>query len=268
MRGVAVPRCRARRGTISERSPCPSHPSPSSAPSPPSSTPSIEAIERTEEVIAATERLRDALLHELLTRGLPGRHSEWADVPGLGNRAGVLGHRAAGGGGGCGDGPIAPRPSCNRSGEGTPLLNGPTEFGSMHPVPAQWTTSPLKMALAGDLLFCVRGATVGRTNWADSGYAIGRGLAAIRHRAGAEYQGFIGALVDFRLPRLLSAVAGSTFPNLSSSEIWNLPVGNPPLDRAASRRGSPRWRRRHDHVGARGAGRGYTRCRRRRRTHC
>ena len=43
-----------------------------------------EAIERTEEVIAATERVRDALLHELLTRGLPGRHSEWADVPGLG----------------------------------------------------------------------------------------------------------------------------------------------------------------------------------------
>ena len=43
-----------------------------------------EAIERTEEVIAATERLRDALLHELLTSGVPGRHSEWADVPGLG----------------------------------------------------------------------------------------------------------------------------------------------------------------------------------------
>ena len=43
-----------------------------------------DAIERTEEVIAATERLRDALLHELLTRGLPGLHSEWTDVPGLG----------------------------------------------------------------------------------------------------------------------------------------------------------------------------------------
>ena len=43
-----------------------------------------EAIERSEEVIAATEHLRDALLHELLTRGLPGRHSEWVDVPGLG----------------------------------------------------------------------------------------------------------------------------------------------------------------------------------------
>ncbi len=43
-----------------------------------------EAIERTDEVIAATGRLRDSLLHELLTRGLPGRHSEWREVPGLG----------------------------------------------------------------------------------------------------------------------------------------------------------------------------------------
>ena len=43
-----------------------------------------EAIERTEAVIAATERLRDALLHELLTRGVPGWHSEWKDAPGIG----------------------------------------------------------------------------------------------------------------------------------------------------------------------------------------
>ena len=43
-----------------------------------------EAIERTEAVIAATEHLRDALLHELLTRGVPGWHSEWKEVPGIG----------------------------------------------------------------------------------------------------------------------------------------------------------------------------------------
>ena len=43
-----------------------------------------EAIERTEAVVAATERLRDALLHELLTRGVPGWHSEWKDAPGIG----------------------------------------------------------------------------------------------------------------------------------------------------------------------------------------
>ena len=43
-----------------------------------------EAIERTEEVIAATERLRDALLHELLTRGVPGLHTEWKVAHGIG----------------------------------------------------------------------------------------------------------------------------------------------------------------------------------------
>ena len=42
------------------------------------------AIERTDAVIASTERLRDALLHELLTRGVPGWHSAWKDAPGLG----------------------------------------------------------------------------------------------------------------------------------------------------------------------------------------
>ena len=43
-----------------------------------------EAIERTDAVIAATEELRRALLHELLTCGLPGHHTAWREVPGLG----------------------------------------------------------------------------------------------------------------------------------------------------------------------------------------
>ena len=44
-----------------------------------------DAIEGTEAVIVATERLRDALLHELLTRGVPGWHGEWKDAPGIGS---------------------------------------------------------------------------------------------------------------------------------------------------------------------------------------
>ena len=43
-----------------------------------------DAIEGAKAVIAATEQLRDSLLHDLLTRGLPGQHTEWRDVPGLG----------------------------------------------------------------------------------------------------------------------------------------------------------------------------------------
>ena len=43
-----------------------------------------EAIEKTQAVVAATEQLRDALLHRLLTRGVPGWHSEWKEVRGIG----------------------------------------------------------------------------------------------------------------------------------------------------------------------------------------
>ncbi len=43
-----------------------------------------DAIEGAESAIAATRQLRDSLLHDLLTRGVPGWHTEWKDVPGLG----------------------------------------------------------------------------------------------------------------------------------------------------------------------------------------
>ena len=42
------------------------------------------AIESTDALVFATEQLRDSLLHNLLTHGLPGRHTEWKEVPGLG----------------------------------------------------------------------------------------------------------------------------------------------------------------------------------------
>ena len=188
-----------------------------------------EAIERTEAVIAATERLRDALLHELLTRGVPGWHSEWKEAPGIGTIPACwdvvrLGEMA--------DVVMGQSPSgqhCNRSGYGTPLLNGPTEFARVHPIPAQWTTAPAKMASCGDLLFCVRGATAGRMNWANYDYAIGRGVAALRHHVGTRYQRYLRALVERMLPGLLTTVTGSTFPNLGRDEISNLRVLNPPL---------------------------------------
>lgn len=42
------------------------------------------AIEKTDTVIDAAERLRQALTHELLTMGVPGWHHEWKHVPGIG----------------------------------------------------------------------------------------------------------------------------------------------------------------------------------------
>ena len=188
-----------------------------------------DAIERTEAVIAATEQLRDSLLHQLLTCGVPGWHTEWKDVPGLGTipvgwevvRLEEVADVVMG--------QSPPGNHCNRVGEGIPLLNGPTEYGPYYPIPMQWTTDPRKKASVGDILFCVRGATAGRMNWADRDYAIGRGIAAFRHHAGPLCQRFLRAIVDFKLPELLTVVTGSTFPNLSYEQITQLRVPGIPL---------------------------------------
>jgi len=109
---------------------------------------------------------------------------------------------------------------CNNAGCGDPLLNGPTEFGFYSPTPVQWTTNGKKYCVAGDLLFCVRGSTTGRMNWANQSYAIGRGLAAIRHKKDSNYNWFIKAMVDNSLNDILAAATGSTFPNIGK-ELLN-----------------------------------------------
>ncbi len=119
--------------------------------------------------------------------------------------------------------------TCNQEGVGTPLLNGPTEFGSYHPTPVQFTTDARKFSVPNDILFCVRGSTTGRMNWADQRYAIGRGVAAIRHRSGSEYRYFLRALIDLYLNRLLASATGSTFPNVSREQLANLDCEIPPL---------------------------------------
>lgn len=103
---------------------------------------------------------------------------------------------------------------CNNEEIGDPLLNGPTEFGFYSPTPVQWTTNGKKYCVDGDLLFCVRGSTTGRMNWANQSYAIGRGLAAIRHKKDAGLNWFIKAMIDNSLQEVLAAATGSTFPNV------------------------------------------------------
>lgn len=106
---------------------------------------------------------------------------------------------------------------------GLPLLNGPTEFGPHHPEPVQFTEDVRKRAVKGDLLFCVRGSTTGRMNWADREYAIGRGIAAIRHKQDARVQPFVRAVVEHGLANLLAQATGSTFPNVSFTQLAAVP---------------------------------------------
>ena len=111
---------------------------------------------------------------------------------------------------------------------GLALLNGPTEFGASHPTPVQFTTDARKYAQPGDILFCVRGSTTGRMNWADQEYAIGRGVAAIRHKNDSALQPFVRGVIELGLPELLVQATGSTFPNVSAQQLAEIPY--PSLD--------------------------------------
>lgn len=107
---------------------------------------------------------------------------------------------------------------CNRARQGTPLLNGPTEFGLRYPMPAQWTIAPTKFAEPNDVLFCVRGSTTGRMNIADQRYCAGRGIAAIRGKVAADTE-FIYQAITANLDELLALTTGTVFPNISGLDL-------------------------------------------------
>jgi type I restriction enzyme S subunit len=121
----------------------------------------------------------------------------------------------------------------NNNDVGTPLLNGPTEFGLSHPTISVWTTAPTKTCRKGDLLFCVRGSTTGRMNWADKEYCIGRGICAIRAKSGVDDTFFVYYTIVSNLDRLLSLCAGSVFPNISLGDFESFEISWPDhVDRA------------------------------------
>lgn len=119
--------------------------------------------------------------------------------------------------------------TCNLNGIGIPLLNGPTEFGVKSPSPIQYTEDAKKLCRIDDILFCVRGSTTGKMNWANQKYAIGRGIAAIRHKEGRDFKYYLKGVIDYNITLLLNSVTGSTFPNVSKEQLENLEILIPPL---------------------------------------
>ncbi len=112
---------------------------------------------------------------------------------------------------------------------GMPLLNGPTEFGLFYPTPAQWTTDTRKKSQVGDVLFCVRGSTTGRMNWSNIEFAIGRGIAAIRHKNDVDLNRFIRGILDLKLEEILASATGSTFPNVGKDLLNSIKIELPSL---------------------------------------
>lgn len=114
----------------------------------------------------------------------------------------------------------------NEIGIGSPLINGPVDFGEHFPLKRKWTTAPPRFSISGDLVFCVRGSTTGRRIVADGEYCLGRGVCAIRANAGS--QAFVNQTIDSHTDRLLQCVTGSVFPNLSAPQIRGFDILRPP----------------------------------------
>jgi type I restriction enzyme S subunit len=117
----------------------------------------------------------------------------------------------------------------NKNGKGIPLLNGPAEFGDRFPTPVQWTNEPTTLARGNDILFCVRGATAGRMNFADRDYCIGRGLAAIRGDNTNSTTEFIREHLEF-IQKQFREIRTTTFANVSKDQLERLELPAPPIE--------------------------------------
>jgi type I restriction enzyme S subunit len=118
--------------------------------------------------------------------------------------------------------------SYNSVGEGLPFYQGKKEFGPRYiGDPLVWTSQPTKVAQAGDILMSVR-APVGPVNLATSTACIGRGLAAIRPRAGMDRDFLFYQLLHLG-PRI-AGTDGAVFPSISKAGIQALKIVDAPMD--------------------------------------
>jgi len=77
-----------------------------------------------------------------------------------------------------------PGETYNEAGNGLPFYQGRSDFGFRFPTRRVYCTAPTRFAKAGDTLVSVR-APVGDVNMASEDCAIGRGVAAARHKSGS-----------------------------------------------------------------------------------
>lgn len=113
--------------------------------------------------------------------------------------------------------------SYNKEGNGSPLINGPTEFTDRYPVKVQWTDKPTKFCKLHDILLCVRGSTTGRMNISNDEYCIGRGVAAIRGKGKIKTE-FLEFALRYNVSEIMRLAAGSTFPNIDSKTLKSIPL--------------------------------------------
>jgi type I restriction enzyme S subunit len=186
-----------------------------------------EAIQKIDEIITKTERLKKGLMQELLTKGIGHKEfknteigripKEW-EVVKLGDKELVeiiMGQSP-------------PSSTYNREGKGLPFLQGKMEFGDIYPSPIMYCSQPIKIAEPNDILISVR-APVGDVNIAPYKLCIGRGLAAIRFNLNRASHWFYFYYFQKIKNFLENLGKGSTFKAITKEDLENLKVPYPPL---------------------------------------
>ncbi len=115
----------------------------------------------------------------------------------------------------------------NNQGNGMPFLQGNRTFGDRYPVFDTWTTSPTKIAEAGDVIMSVR-APVGDLNITPVKMCLGRGVCSIRAKNGC--QDFIYYLMKHSMSQLLSKESGTVFGSVNRNDINGLDINVPETD--------------------------------------
>jgi len=121
-----------------------------------------------------------------------------------------------------------PGETYNEAGQGLPFYQGRADFGFRFPTRRVYCTTPTRFAKAGDTLVSVR-APVGDVNMASEDCAIGRGVAAVRHKTGSRsysYQ-FMKSIKEV-FARF--EAEGTVFGSIGKKDFHAIPCVNPPRD--------------------------------------
>ena len=120
-----------------------------------------------------------------------------------------------------------PGDTYNTEGIGMPFMQGSAEFGEHYPEPVKFCSAPAKIAEIGDLLLSVR-APVGDSNFANQRIAIGRGLATVRAKRGADTN-FLRLVIQLNTARLLATSGTGMFSSITGKNLREFGVNLPLL---------------------------------------
>jgi type I restriction enzyme, S subunit len=113
----------------------------------------------------------------------------------------------------------------NKTGTGTPLINGAADMGKKFPKPKTWTIKPSRISKKNDIIIGIR-ASLGDINYSDDEYCLGRGVAALRSTENIDknYLYQYALTLNDKFSRL---VAGSTIKGITKPQLESIMISIP-----------------------------------------